>query len=112
MNTKQSIVYWFPRVLAILFIGFLLLLAMDSFTGNSSLLQKFTGFIIEGGPAIALILILWFAWKNGTAGGILFLVMALLFTLFYHTYQRWDTFILISLPLVLIGGTFMLNKNK
>lgn len=112
MNAKQSIVYWFPRVLAILFIGFLLLLATDSFSGSSSLGQNLIGFIIEGAPAIILILVLWFAWKNGVVGGVLFLVMALLFTIFYHTYQRWDTFILISLPLILIGGTFLLNKKK
>jgi hypothetical protein len=62
-------------------------------------------------PAILLIIILFIAWKKERAGGGLFIVMAALFTCFFGTYERWDTFVLISFPLLLIGGLFLLNKD-
>jgi hypothetical protein len=112
MKIQYIVTNWFPKALAVLYILFIALLSFDVFIMNVSLVEKMGGFVIENIPTILLLIALSFAWKKPIAGGVMFLVMSILFTLFFRTYQRWDTFFLISVPLLLIGGLFLLNKNE
>jgi hypothetical protein len=112
MKTQTILTTWFPRVLAIIFIAFLVLLSFDVFSLNGSVLEKMGGFLVENIPAILLVIALVLAWKKPITGGAIFVVMGIIFTIFYRTYQRWDTFVLISVPLLLIGFLFLLNKNE
>lgn len=112
MKIKQMLTIWFPRILTILFISFLVLLSFDVFGMNGSLLEKIGGFLMHNISAIFLIVILFYAWKKPRTGGFLFIVMSIIFTIYYGTYHRWDTFILISFPLLLSGTLFLLNKDE
>jgi len=112
MNTKKMLTIWLPRVLAIVYISFFVLLSLDVFNSTATMWEKIGGFFMHNTPTILLIVSLAYAWKKTRTGGIIFVALGILFTFFYNTYQRWDTFMLISLPLLLVGGLFLLNKDE
>jgi hypothetical protein len=112
MKIQQILTVWFPRVLAVVYILFISLFSFDVFQSDSSLLEEITGFLIHNIPTLFLILALYLSWKNSIKGGIAFIVIGAVFTIFFNTYQRWDTFVLISAPLLLIGILFLLNKKN
>jgi len=88
------------------------LFSLDVFGTEGTILQKMGGLLIHNIPAIVLILLLIFSWKEEKKGGYLFIVLGLFFTFFFKTYQRIDTFLLISFPMILIGLLFILNKKN
>jgi uncharacterized membrane protein YobD (UPF0266 family) len=109
MKTKTLLTVWLPRVLAIACIIFFGLFSLDVFSVDTSVSENIVGFLIQNIPTALLIIALVFAWKKPVIGGIIFVALGVFFTVFYNTYQRWDTFVLISLPLLLTGGLFILN---
>ena len=99
--------YWLPRILGIAFIAFLSLFAFDAFTGADSIWAQLLGLIIHLLPSIILACILWLAWKQPFYGGGAFLIGSILFTLFFKTYENSIGMLLLSLPLVVVGGLFL-----
>lgn len=112
MNIKKILTIWFPRILMIIFVSFLVLLSFDVFSMDGSLLDKIGGFFMHNIPTIFLIIVLFYSWKKPRTGGIIFIIMSIIFTVYYGTYHRWDLFVLISLPLLLSGVLFLFNKDE
>jgi Na+/proline symporter len=112
MKAKQMLTVWLPRVLVIVYISFFVLLSLDVFNSTATALEKIGGFFMHNIPTILLIVSLAYAWKKTRTGGIIFVILGILFTIFYGTYERLDTFVLISLPLLLVGTLFLLNKDE
>ncbi|MFA5431905.1 MAG: hypothetical protein WC319_03420 [Candidatus Paceibacterota bacterium] len=111
MKIKKILIFCFPLVLAIIYTVFIAILSFDVFDVNASLLEKIGGFVMHNIPTIILLIALFFVWKNILISGAMFLSIFILFTIFFKTYQRWDAFVLISVPLLIIGGLFLLNKK-
>ena len=111
MKTQQVLTVWFPRVLAVAYALFIALFSFDVFSSDSSLLDKLGGFLIHNIPTFVILFALWLSWKKPMYGGATFIVISAIFTIFFRTYQRWDTFVLISAPILLIGILFILNKK-
>ncbi len=101
---------WLPRIIALLFVGLLVLLSMDSFGGNQTLGRQLIGFLIHLIPAFLVGICLLIAWKFRLLGGVLFLVIGMLFTIYFGTYRSASHFLLISLPLFVVGALFMLSQ--
>jgi len=112
MKAKQMLTVWLPRVLVIVYISFFVLLSLDVFNSTATALEKIGGFFMHNISTILLIVSLAYAWKKTRTGGIIFVILGILFTIFYGTYERLDTFVLISLPLLLVGTLFLLNKDE
>lgn len=112
MKIQKLLTIYIPVVLSIIYIIFIALLSFDVFRIDASISQKIGGFIIENIPTILILLALYLALKKPMAGGAMFIVMSIIFTLFFKTYQRWDAFVLVSAPLIIIGGLFLLNRNE
>jgi len=111
MNNKY--LYWAPRVLAILFIAFISLFALDVFTEGYGFLELLTALFMHLIPSFILVAILLIAWKWEKIGGIIFIVLALGFTVFFNTYQQGIlVFLTISGPPFLIGALFLISKLK
>ncbi|MFA5086637.1 MAG: hypothetical protein WC468_03590 [Candidatus Paceibacterota bacterium] len=104
--------YWLPRAIVILFILFFSLFSLDVFSEGGTALEKAGGFLIHNIPTIILILALVFAWRNEKKGGYLFIILGLLFAFYFHTYQRIDTFLMISFPAILAGALFVWSGDK
>ena len=73
----KKIVYWMPRVLAILFTLFIMMFSLDVFDGTSSLTDQLIGFFMHNLPAYGVILVIVFAWKKDIIGMIGFALIAI-----------------------------------
>jgi hypothetical protein len=98
----KKFLYWLPRVLSILFIGFISLFALDVF-GQPN---WFLAFIIHLIPSLILIILTVIAWRNELWGGILFLTIGLVLLLL----SGYEALILI-IPTLVIGIFFLLSKR-
>ena len=121
MLKSDKILHWSPRVLGILAIAFISMFALDAFDPKLTLWQQLVAFAIHLIPSFILLLILIIAWKRELIGGIIFLVIALLFTplIFVHNFRMnqsiWISLAIIAtinLPFVLVGVLFILNHKR
>jgi len=105
----NNILILIPRILAILYMAFLSLFALDVFGAGYGFWGTVLALFIHLIPSFILIACLVIAWKREMVGGGLFLIMGVIFTIFFHTYRRLDIFLIISLPLLLIGALFIIS---
>jgi hypothetical protein len=93
-----TILRWLPRVLAILYIIFISIFALDAF-GEP---QWFLALIMHLIPNFVLIILTIVAWRYQLFGGILFLATGLAMTYFFHTVG-------IVVPVFVIGTLFLVE---
>ena len=98
---------WLPRGIAIIYILFLSLFALDVFSEGYGFLELLVALFMHLLPSLVLVAILILAWKRPKWGGIAFLVLGLIFTVFFNTYESLVGFLIISLPLFITGGLFV-----
>ena len=102
--------HWTPRVLTILFAIFISIFALDVFGGGDGFWGTIVALFMHLIPTYILIILLLIAWKWEKVGGMLFIILGLIFTLFFNTYRHTLTFLLISGPVFLIGLLFLISK--
>lgn len=105
---KDVKICWLPRVLAILYILFISLFALDALSGQAPVFEKIAGFSIHLIPSFLLAAVLIYSWKYPLQGGVIFIFFSVLFTLYFKTYNQLEIFLLISLPPVVIGALFVI----
>ncbi len=98
---------WSARILPIVFGVFLIIFSLDAF-GSGRIAEQLEGFIIHNVPSMVIGILVFFAWKKDIIGGIGFLALGVLFTIFFHSYRDIISFSIVSLPMLLAGGLFML----
>lgn len=106
----KKYLYWTPRVLAILYILFISLFALDVFGGGYGFAELLIALFMHLIPTFILIIILLIAWKWEKVGGVIFIILSIGFTLFFNTYRHPMTLLTISGPVFLIGLLFLANK--
>lgn len=89
--------HWLPRILAIAFIVFIGLFALDVFASPN----WFVPLLIHLIPSYILIILTVIAWKHGRIGGSLFLAGGLGSILFFHS-------LILVLPCLIIGILFIM----
>jgi hypothetical protein len=99
---------WIPRALIILLALFMGLFSLDVFEMNADLWKIIAGFLIHNIPSILLLLTLWFTWNRPFFGGVFFVFLAALITIFFHTYEAAVTFLAFSVPPLVAGILFFL----
>jgi hypothetical protein len=102
LNWKK-VVTWSPRILVILYIIFITLFAFDESVFS---LPWFVHLM----PTLILTLILVLTWRKPLSAGIIFLILGVGFTFVFKTYETWLAFLIISLPLILVGILFLLER--
>jgi hypothetical protein len=95
-----KIVYWLPRVLAIVFILFISMFALDVFEEP----QWFLALLIHLIPSFILILLTFFAWKNEIMGAVAFVAIGV----FFLVSSDFESLI-ISIPVITIGSLFAIS---
>jgi len=93
--------YWLPRILAILFIAFISMFALDVF-GEP---QWPLGWLIHLIPSYSLAAITIIAWKNEAAGGSLFLLAGITLLILTHFEA-----LIIAIPAFVIGTLFLAKR--
>ncbi|MFC1754531.1 hypothetical protein ACFL96_14240 [Thermoproteota archaeon] len=102
--------YWTPRVLCIIYILFLSMFAFDVF-GEYGFPEVLVALFMHLVPSLILVGLLIVAWKWEKIGGIVFLVMAVGFTLFFNRNMELMGFIILSCPLLLVGALFLAHDH-
>jgi len=105
---KTSKLMWIPRVLAMIFIVFLSLFALDTFSGDAPLVKKLAGFFVHLIPSFILVLTWLISWKKPLMGGSIFILLSIAFAFFFRTYRSVPTFLLITFPVALVGILFII----
>lgn len=108
---EKRFLYWLPRVLGLLFIVFLSMFSFDVF-GEYHGWELLVAFIMHIIPSLVLIGVLVLAWKIPKWGGAAYIVLGIIFTIFFKTYTEIISFLLISSPLLIVGGLFYWESTK
>ncbi len=117
-KTKSNkIIFWTPRILAILFIIFLTLFSLDVFQPGATAGEIVLGLLMHNIPSILLAILLAFAWKYEVVGAITFALMGIFyicFTLFRGSFQWYmlSWIATIALPAFLIAALFWLGWKQ
>lgn len=104
----NKILYWTPRILALLFVAFLCLFSLDSFTeatGWTAIKLLFVHLLI---PAIVLVATI-IAWKKALWGSIIFSVLAVYYVWLVGLDRHWSWYLTISGPALLTAFLFFLS---
>ncbi len=121
MVNSSKIFYWLPRGLCIAAILFISMFALDSFSPDLTIWQQIGAFLIHLIPSFILAALLALAWKWEFLGGILFLIIGIVFTpiIFQHNYRMnhsvWTSLniiLLITVPFILVGILFLTDHYR
>ena len=107
----QRLLYWTPRVLCILFAAFISIFAADVFGEGRGFWQTALALLMHLIPTFLIVGILVVSWRREWIGGVLFIVLGLLYIIWAwdKPFGRWFTFLMIAGPPVLVGALFLLN---
>ena len=110
MNSSiKKLLYWSPRILAILFAVFTSIFALDVFNEQSGLFETLSALLIHLLPTIIIGATLLAGWKWEWIGGILFSVYSIA-----YIYSAWGRFpasvyFVICLPMLAVSILFFIN---
>lgn len=111
--------YWTPRILALIFAGFLALFSLDVFdpANNYNLFQTILALLIHNIPVFILLIIIWLSWKREIVGGITFILAGFLYIFLMLQNNHFEWYMLswilqISGIAFLIGILFLINWKK
>lgn len=106
---KKNWLFWAPRILGIIFCLFISLFALDAFSGDAPLLEKFMGFLIHLLPTAVLIAVLTISWKWPLPGGIIYILLGAFYLISANRFH-WSAILLVAGPAFLTGLLFVAGK--
>lgn len=109
---KTRILYFLPRAMATALIIFLAIFALDVFEPGKNFTYYVVALCMHLIPNFVLAIVLVIAWKKEMLGGVLFLLISFIFTIFFRAYQNLASFFVVSLPIFLIGILFVINNRR
>ena len=105
-----KVLYWTPRVTAILFTLLIGALSFDVFSENGDPLQMALAFLIHSIPALVLMAGLSFAWRHEWVGALVFMGWAVWYAAFSFTRGfPLSVYVEVALLPFLLGVLFLLN---
>lgn len=107
----NGLIYWAPRVLAILFLVFLALFSLDVFGENYGFWGTIVGLLIHNIPVFVLAIVLWISWKHEIVGGVVFILAALVYEMLVWGNSKAYSLIIFG-PALVIGVLFLINWFK
>ena len=105
-----KILYWFPRILAILAILFMMMFALDAFGGDEPFGRQLLGFLVHNIPAFVLIIVLVIAWKYEIIGGVIFILLSVAMAIYFKSFSGNSGSLIIITPFLITGILFILYQ--
>ena len=105
----RRLLFWSPRVICILFAGFLAMFAADVFGEHYSPGQLVVALFMHLVPTWLVLLALAVAWRWEWVGAVLFFGLAVAYVVSVHDRAQWEWYVFIAGPAVLVGLLFLLN---
>ncbi|MFN8371633.1 MAG: hypothetical protein U0694_01975 [Anaerolineae bacterium] len=109
--STRSILHWTPRLLALLFILFISMFALDVFGEYASITDTAIALFMHLIPSLLLAGALLLAWRWRVPGGLLFLALGLISVFYWHTGSDLLRFVMFSLPIIVVGALFILDER-
>jgi hypothetical protein len=103
----KQLLFWTPRILGILFALFLSLFALDVFGEGYGFWGTILALFIHLIPVMLVLTALVIAWRWEVVGGILLIALAAWYLV--TTLHHLDWCVVISGPLFLTGGLFLMD---
>jgi hypothetical protein len=110
-SDKKKLWTWLPRIIALAFIVFISLFALDAFDGQSAWYMQLLAFLIHLVPTYVLIAAYLVARKWPVIGGWIFIAIAVFFTFFFHAYREILTLLLVVLPFAVVGVLYIVSAK-
>lgn len=112
MNKASRIVYWTPRIVAIMLIVFLAMFSLDVITPEATIWQILAGMFMHNIPVFILTAVLVVAWKYEWVGGVVFILagvayIALSVSSQITWYQALSWSMILAGPAFIVGGLFL-----
>jgi hypothetical protein len=105
-ETRRFLV-WAPRVLTIMFAGFLAMFALDVFGQHMGLGDTLVALFMHLLPPLTVLAVLALAWNREWIGAVLFAVLGLAYLSKNLEHLSWT--LVISCPLFVVSALFLLN---
>ena len=105
----RQLLFWSPRVLTILFALFLSLFALDVFEEGYGLWETVLALFMHLIPTWIVLIVLALSWRWEWIGAVLFVALALIYAYFAVGRGHPEWIAIISGPLLLIAGLFLVN---
>ena len=107
----KRLVFWAPRILCLLFAIFISLFALDVFGEGLGFWKTLLALVVHLIPTWILLIVLAVSWRREWIGAILFTALAVLYIVFFRGRFVWYVYLIMSGPLLLLGGLFLLSWN-
>ena len=106
-----KVLYWAPRIIAILAILLMMMFSMDCFGEYGSLKDQLICFVMHNLPSFAFIASLAIAWKWEIIGGILFILSFVAAGILFGSFTGNFASLVIIGPLLICGMLFILHDK-
>jgi len=103
------LLFWMPRILGALFAVFTSLFALDVFGEGYSFWETILALLMHLVPTYIIVVVLAVAWRWEWVGAILFPILGVLYLVMSRGRFPWSVYLIISGPLFLVGGLFLVN---
>jgi hypothetical protein len=103
------LLFWTPRILCILFAGFISLFAADVLGQGNGFWQTMLALFMHLIPTWIVLIVLAIAWRREWVGAIVFVLLGVVYLVHFWGRFPWATYLVISGPLFLIGILFSLD---
>ena len=114
--TWERFLFWGPRILAILFAGFLAIFAADVFSETHGFWSTAAALLLHLIPSGVILLILVLAWRRELLGGVFYLALGVVNLVARPGTSNWTGSAAVSGPLVVIALLFfahwLLRKSR
>lgn len=108
-TTPKRLLFWTPRILCLLFAGFLSLFALDVFESRLGFWQTILALLIHLIPTWLVLLTLAIAWRWEWVGGTLLVGLGAFYLIAFWGRFHWSAYLCIAGPLFLTGLLFFLG---
>lgn len=108
-QTLARVLYWAPRVLSLLFAGFISLFALDVFGVGYGFWETLLALTIHLIPTALILLIAALAWRWEWLGALAYLGMAAWYILLTGGEEHWTAYLVIVGSLLLLAVLYLLS---
>ncbi len=108
-KTVNRLVFWTPRILCIVFAGFVSLFALDVFSEGYGFWETVIALLIHLVPTAIILVVLVVSWRREWVGAIAFNALAVLYIVMSRGQFNWSIYVIMSGPLSFVGFLFLLN---
>jgi hypothetical protein len=108
MKTTR-LLFWTPRILCLLFAGFISMFALDVFQEKHGFWNTAIALLMHLIPTGILLIILTLSWRREWIGGLTFPALGAFYIFAFWGRFPWQTYLIIAGPLMLVGILFLLG---